>query len=93
VFSRAQKRMRELVRRGQYVMTTHADEEADEDSLSILDIESVVLTGSILERQRDSETREWKYVVLGETLDGRVGCVVTKFGLVGRLYILTVYAE
>jgi len=79
VFSRAQKRMRELVRHGQYVMTTHADEEADEDSLSILDVESVILTGSIMERQRDSETREWRYVVLGETLDGRAGCVVTKF--------------
>ena len=85
--------MRELVRRGRYVMTTHADEEADEDGLSILDIESILLTGSIVERQRDLETGEWKYVVQGQTLDGGDGCVVTKFGLVGRLYILTVYAE
>ena len=92
MYSRAQKRMRELVRRGWYVMTTHADEEADEDELSILDIESVILTGSIVERQRDRDTREWKYVVQGQTLDGRDGCVVAKFGLVGRLYILTVYA-
>ena len=38
------KRMRELVRRRRYVMTTHADEEADEDGLSVLDIESVILT-------------------------------------------------
>ncbi len=85
--------MRELVRRARYVMTTHADEEADEDGLSILDIESVILTGSIVERQQDRETREWKYVVQGQTLDDRGGFVVRKFGLVGRLYILTVYAE
>lgn len=93
MYSRAQKRMRKLVRGGRYVMTTHADEEADEDDLSILDVESVILTGSIVERQRDRETREWKYVVQGQTLDGRDGFVVAKFGLVGRLYILTVYAR
>jgi len=85
--------MRELVRRGQYVITTHADEEADEDGLSILDIESAILTGSIVERQRDHETGEWKYVVHGRTIEGDGAFVVAKFGLVGRLYILTVYAE
>ena len=62
-------------------MTTHADEEADEDGLSILDIESAVLTGSIVERQQDRETRECKYVVHGQTLDGRGAFVVaTRLG-------------
>jgi len=51
-------------------MTTHADEEADEDGLSVLDIESVILTGAIVERQRDRETHEWKYVLRGQTLEG-----------------------
>ena len=74
-------------------MTTHADEEADEDCLSILDVESVILTGSIVERQGDRETGEWKYVVRGQTLDARKACVVVKFGLVSRLYILTVYED
>lgn len=85
--------MRHLVRLRQYVVTTHADEEANEDDLSILDIESAILTGSIVERQRDRETREWKYVVHGQALDGRGICIVAKFGLVSRLYILTVYEE
>jgi len=74
-------------------MTTHADEEADEDGLSILDIESVILTGTIVERQKDRETREWKYVVCGETLDGRRAFVVAKLGLLGSLYMVTVYEE
>ena len=52
MYGRILKRMRELVRRGRYVMTTHADDEADEDGLSLLDIESAILTGSIMERQR-----------------------------------------
>jgi hypothetical protein len=85
--------MRELVRRDRYVMTTHADEEADEDDLRPLDIESVILTGAIIERQKHRETYEWKYVVHGETLDGRGATVVAKFGAVGSLYILTVYEE
>jgi hypothetical protein len=61
--------------------------------LSALDVESVVLTGAIVERQKHRETREWKYVVHGQTLDGRGACVVAKFGAVGSLYILTVYEE
>ncbi len=85
--------MRELVRRRRYVTTTHADEEADEDGLSVLDIESVILTGEIVERQRDRETHEWKYVVHGQGLDGRGAFVVAKFGLLGSLYILTVYED
>lgn len=42
------------MRRRRYVMTTHADEAG----LSILDIESAILMGAIVERQRDRETRE-----------------------------------
>jgi hypothetical protein len=36
--------MRLLVRRRQYVMTTHADEEADADGFDIFDIESSLTT-------------------------------------------------
>jgi len=86
--------MRELVRRGLYVMTTHADEEADADDLSLIDIESAILTGKIVERQKESDTGEWKYVISGESVDGKPLSVVAKFGTSGQiLYILTVYAE
>ena len=37
LFARILKRMRELVRRRLYVMTTHADEEADADDFSVFD--------------------------------------------------------
>ena len=62
--------MREFVRRGLYVMTTHADEEADADDFSVFDVESAILTGKIVERQKESETGEWKYVISGEGVDG-----------------------
>jgi hypothetical protein len=33
--------MREKIRRRQYVMTLHAEEEMDDDSLTIFDVESL----------------------------------------------------
>jgi hypothetical protein len=89
-----QKRFRDFVRRQLYVMTTHADEEADADELSIYDVESAVLTGEIVERRKDADTGEWKYVITGQAVDGRRLSVVAKFGACSKIvYILTVYAE
>jgi hypothetical protein len=86
--------MRDFVRRGLFVMTTHADEEADADGFSVFDVESAILTGKIMERQKHAETGEWKYVILGNAVDGRKVSVVAKFGASGQvLYIITVYAE
>lgn len=94
MYDRILKQMRERIRSRQYVMTLHAEEEMDNDKLSIFDVESGILTGTIIERQRDRSTQEWKYLVQGETLDGnRVIVVVSKFGYADRLVILTVYVE
>jgi hypothetical protein len=94
MFGRILKRMRELVCLGLYVITAHADEEADADDFSVFDVESAILTGTIVERQKEGETGEWKYVISGESVDGRQMSVVAKFGAsVQMLYILTVYAE
>jgi len=94
MFARILKRMRDLVRLGLYVMTTHADEEADADDFSVFDVESAILTGKIVERQKETETGEWKYVISGEAIDGRHLSVVAKIGTsVQMLYIITVYAE
>jgi hypothetical protein len=92
--ARAIARMREAIRRRHYVMTTHAEEEMDNDGLTIFDVESVILTGEIIERQRDRKTRELKYLVRGESVDGsRSAVVVSKFGPTDKLVILTVYVE
>ncbi len=37
-------------------MTIHCEEEMENDNLSILDVENAVLTGEILEHQRDVNT-------------------------------------
>jgi hypothetical protein len=91
VFDRILQRMREKVRTLDYVMTLHAEEEMEDDGLSILDVEHAILTGEITERQRDQETQEWKYLIAGNTLADEPVIVVAKLALTGTLIIITVY--
>jgi hypothetical protein len=83
------KRMRELIRTRRYVMTLHAEDEMDADGLTIFDVESVILTGQISDRQPD----EWKYLVNGQALGGAGVTVVTKFSATDKLVLITVYRE
>ena len=91
MFDRILKRMRQKVRDRQYVMTLHAEEEMDDDGLTIFDVERGILTGEILERQKDRDTGEWKYPVKGETTGGSELVVVVKLSPTGALAIITVY--
>ena len=84
--------LRALVRSLNYVVTTHAADELDDDHLSILDLENIVLTGTITERQRDRQTREVKCVIRGVTLDDTAAETIVKTGHGGTLVFITVYA-
>ncbi|MDP2369720.1 DUF4258 domain-containing protein [Rhodoferax sp.] len=84
-------RFRHLIRTLNYVVSTHAAEELEDDSLTILDLENIVLTGQIIERQRDAQTREVKCVVSGIALDGSAAEAVVKLGFTGKLVVITVY--
>ena len=90
MFERVLKRLRDKIRRRRYVMTVHAEQETDDDRLSIFDVESAILTGRIIERQRDSRSREWKN---GHGTDGTSVGVVVKLSTSGHLVILTTYRE
>ncbi len=84
-------RFRQLIRSLNYVVSTHAAEELEDDNLSILDLENIVLTGQITQRQRDLRTCEVKCVVAGVTLDGSGAEVVVKVGFGGKLVVITAY--
>ena len=84
-------RIRDLVRSLNYVVSLHAAEELEDDNLTLLDLENIILTGRIVERQRDRQTSETKVLIRGHTLDGREAEVVVKLGPTGSLYIITVY--
>ena len=81
---------RHLIRTLNYVVSTHAAEELEDDNLSILDLENIVLTGQITERQRDAQTHEVKCVVAGITLDGSAAETVVKVGFGGKLIVIIV---
>jgi hypothetical protein len=73
------------------VMTLHAEEEMVDDGLSIFDVERSILTGKIIERQKDHVTAEWKYLVEGETIAEDSVVVVVKLSVTDKLVMLTVY--
>lgn len=85
------RRIREKVRSRAYVVTTHADDEMYEDDLTIHDVERAILTGKIVERQRDDHTSEGKYVIHGTSLESETVAVVAKLGFTGKVVIITVY--
>ena len=86
--------MRARVRSHQYVMTVHAWEEMENDGLSILDVESAILSGRISERQSERPWGERKYLIRGRPLEGNdTVVVVAKIGPTGQIVILTVYTE
>lgn len=91
MFPRVLDMMRANVCTWDYVMTLHAEEEMMNDGLSIFDVEQGILTGEILERQRDRATSEWKYRVRGKTADGEVIEVIAKMSAAGKPVIITVY--
>ena len=91
MFKRILLQIQEKVRHHEYVMTVHARKEMNEDELTIYDVEQGILSGEILERQKDRETGEWKYRLNGETISGEGIEIVTKLSITGKLIIITVY--
>ena len=83
--------LRALIRSLKYVVTTHAADELEDDNLTILDLENNILTGKVVERQRDAKSREIKYVVDGIAIDGAAAQAVVKVGFSGKLVVVTAY--
>ncbi|MEW6214701.1 MAG: DUF4258 domain-containing protein [Nitrospirota bacterium] len=91
MFDRILKEMRDKIRNREYILTIHGEEEMENDSLSIYDVEHCFLTGRILEKQKDKVTAEWKYRINGKSLSGGEVEVVAKLSPTGKLVIITVY--
>jgi hypothetical protein len=71
----------------EYAVTSHARKEMNDEGFSIFDVEAGILTGTILERQRDRITAESKYRVKGETVVGNDIELIAKFSPTGKLVI------
>ena len=93
MYPRILERFRSRIRERRYVVTLHALDEMDEDALSVFDVERAILTGEIIERQRDQAMREWKYAVRGNAVDGRQIMVVSKLGSTDKLVVITAWVN
>ncbi len=93
MYRRILRRMREKVRRRQYVMTLHAEEEMNDDGLSIFDVEHGILSGEIVEHQMDHLTGELKYRISGQAVQGNNLEIIAKISPTQRVAIITVYAR
>ena len=93
MYDRLLKRMRELVRTRRYIMPLHAEDEMEADGLTVYDVESTIFTGRIAERQKDRLSKEWKYLVRGQSLAAEDVTLVVKFGPTGKLVFITVFRE
>lgn len=76
MFPNILSKFKECIRENRYIVTLHGEEEMDEDELSIFDVERAVLTGVIIERQKDSKKEECKYIIRGATIDSSIISIV-----------------
>jgi hypothetical protein len=83
--------MQDKIRRKDYIMTLHAEEEMNNDCLSILGVENCILNGNIVERQKDQKTAEWKYRISWQFQHFFGIEVIAKLSPTGKLVIITVY--
>ena len=88
-------KMWEKVRTRNYILTLHAEEDMENDKLTIFDVENCILTGEIIERQKDKNTGEWKYVVRGKCygFNRNLMIVVSKISISDKLVVLTVFLD
>ena len=92
MLDRMAERIRRKVRAGEYVMPLHAEEEMDDDGLTLADVEHAILIGRITERQVDPATRELKYLICGRSVADRPVVIAAKLSPTGKVVIITVYA-
>jgi hypothetical protein len=91
VHERILRRCQACARARRYVVTVHAADELGADECDVVDLEFGILTGTIIEAQRDRVTRERKYRIRGSTGRGRDVELVVKFGATGKMIVITVY--
>jgi hypothetical protein len=91
MFARVLKQIQDRIRTHEYIVTEHARQEMINDRLTIFDIEHAILTGEILERQRDQESFEPKYRIRGKSLESDWIEAIVKMTPTGKAIVITVY--
>ena len=85
------KKIKDVIRTGNYDITHHAFEEMAEDKIGIFDVENAILSGKIVKIEKD-DLRGTKYIInwVGTNQTTLIG-VVGRFKETGVFLMITVY--
>lgn len=84
------ERIREHIRSRDYYLSSHAEEEMQEDGLDRVDVENVIVHGAV-EKKMTQDVRGTRYRIRGPAKDGTIVHVICRFKESGALIIITVY--
>jgi hypothetical protein len=91
MYPRVLQQIQAFIRQGTYVLSVHVESELEDDGFTDKDLETAILNGEIVRRERDNIGRP-KYVLEGAALDGRgLTAVVQPFQMRQLVVIVTVY--
>ena len=91
MYPRILQQIQGLVRRGEYVLSAHVENELEDDGFTDQDLEAAILNGEIVRRERDNLGRP-KYIIEGTALDGRgLTAVVQPFQTRHLVVMVTAY--
>jgi hypothetical protein len=91
MYPRILQQIQAFIRRGEYILSIHVENELEDDGFTDQDLETAILNGEIVRRERDNIGRP-KYVIEGTALDGRgLTAVVQPFQIRQLIVIVTAY--
>jgi hypothetical protein len=91
MYPRILQQIQAFVRKGDYILSIHVENELENDDFTEQDLESAILNGEIIRRERDAIGRP-KYIIEGTALDGRgLTAVVQPFQARQLVVIVTTY--
>jgi hypothetical protein len=91
MFEKVLQQMRQSMSAGEFILTTHAYDEMNDDDLFVADLEHCILTGDIMTGQWDDDFGEWKYVIHGDSQNGDEIAVVAKMDYNHCVVIITTF--
>jgi len=84
--------IQEKIRKRDFYLSSHAEEEMAEDGFERSDMENAILTG-FLQKKLTHDPRGTRYRVEGASIDGRFMQILCRFKEGGSLVIITVYKK
>ena len=90
MFAHILPKMQAKVRTREIVVTLLVEEEMTNNGLTIFDLENIILTGEVIERQKHDDRSEWNYLLSGQTLGGNKVIVMASFSPTGKLLIISI---